>query len=92
MPLQRLYELYQIASTPWAWHAPLIERAQALGLIAFSTPFDGGCPDSVLPRRHSANAPRPALDRLRRWQSPWPSKQTGQNVGIWSEFVGIDVC
>ncbi len=31
MPLQRLYELYQIASTPWAWHAPLIERAQALG-------------------------------------------------------------
>lgn len=35
-----LYELYQIASTPWEWHAPLIERAQALGLIAFSTPFD----------------------------------------------------
>lgn len=35
-----LYELYQIASTPWEWHAPLIERAVALGLIAFSTPFD----------------------------------------------------
>jgi N-acetylneuraminate synthase len=35
-----LYELYQIASTPWEWHGPLIERAQALGLIAFSTPFD----------------------------------------------------
>lgn len=35
-----LYELYQIASTPWEWHAPLIARAEALGLIAFSTPFD----------------------------------------------------
>ena len=35
-----LHELYQIAHTPWDWHAPIIERAQALGLIAFSTPFD----------------------------------------------------
>ncbi len=35
-----LYELYQIARTPWEWHAPLFERAQALGLIPFSTPFD----------------------------------------------------
>lgn len=35
-----LYELYQIAHTPWEWHAPIIERAKALGLIAFSTPFD----------------------------------------------------
>ena len=35
-----LHELYQIAHTPWDWHAPLIERANQLGLIAFSTPFD----------------------------------------------------
>lgn len=35
-----LYELYQIACTPWEWHAPLFARAQALGLIPFSTPFD----------------------------------------------------
>mgnify|MGYP001067730593 FL=1 len=35
-----LHELYEIAHTPWDWHAPIIERAQELGLIAFSTPFD----------------------------------------------------
>ncbi|MEA1052756.1 N-acetylneuraminate synthase family protein [Lamprobacter modestohalophilus] len=35
-----LHELYQIAHTPWDWHAPILERAKELGIIAFSTPFD----------------------------------------------------
>jgi pseudaminic acid synthase len=35
-----LYDLYQLAHTPWEWHAPIMERAQELGLICFSTPFD----------------------------------------------------
>lgn len=35
-----LYQLYQKAYTPWEWHRPLFERARALGMIAFSTPFD----------------------------------------------------
>lgn len=35
-----LHELYQIAHTPWDWHEPILARAQELGLIAFSTPFD----------------------------------------------------
>ncbi|WP_242469755.1 N-acetylneuraminate synthase family protein [Rhabdochromatium marinum] len=35
-----MHELYEIAHTPWDWHAPIIERANQLGLIAFSTPFD----------------------------------------------------
>jgi sialic acid synthase SpsE len=35
-----LYALYQQAHTPWEWHAPIFERAKALGLLAFSTPFD----------------------------------------------------
>jgi pseudaminic acid synthase len=35
-----LHDLYQVAQTPWEWHAPIIERANALGMIAFSTPFD----------------------------------------------------
>lgn len=35
-----LYDLYREASTPWAWHKPLLDRARELGIIAFSTPFD----------------------------------------------------
>ena len=35
-----LYRLYGTACTPWEWHAPIFERARALGLIPFSTPFD----------------------------------------------------
>ncbi|MFY0593240.1 pseudaminic acid synthase [Roseivirga sp.] len=35
-----LHELYQIAYTPWKWHAPIFERAKEKGLIPFSTPFD----------------------------------------------------
>jgi pseudaminic acid synthase len=35
-----LYTLYQQANTPWEWHGPIFERARALGLIPFSTPFD----------------------------------------------------
>lgn len=37
---QSLYELYQRASTPWEWHQPIMKRANALGLLCFSTPFD----------------------------------------------------
>lgn len=35
-----LYDLYEEAHTPWAWHKPLMDRAKELGLICFSTPFD----------------------------------------------------
>jgi len=35
-----LYTLYQQAHTPWEWHKPIFDRAQELGMIAFSTPFD----------------------------------------------------
>lgn len=37
---RHLYELYEEAHTPWEWHKPLMERANELGLICFSTPFD----------------------------------------------------
>lgn len=35
-----LYQLYQQAMTPWQWHAIIFERAQQLGMLAFSSPFD----------------------------------------------------
>lgn len=35
-----LYELYQEAFTPWEWHKELMDYANELGLIFFSTPFD----------------------------------------------------
>lgn len=35
-----LYELYQKAHTPWEWHAPIMARAKAKGLLCFSSPFD----------------------------------------------------
>jgi pseudaminic acid synthase len=35
-----LYQLYGEAQTPWDWHPALFEHAAALGLPAFSSPFD----------------------------------------------------
>ena len=35
-----LYDLYSKAYTPWEWHKPIFDRAKALGLICFSSPFD----------------------------------------------------
>ncbi|MCC7410164.1 MAG: pseudaminic acid synthase [Gammaproteobacteria bacterium] len=40
-----LYRLYQEAHTPWDWHATIFARARALGMAAFSTPFDASAVD-----------------------------------------------
>ncbi|NBC05533.1 MAG: pseudaminic acid synthase [Bacteroidetes bacterium] len=37
---KNLYELYELAHTPWDWHEPIFEKARQLGLMPFSTPFD----------------------------------------------------
>jgi len=40
-----LHKLYQLAYTPWEWHAPIFKRASELGMLAFSTPFDESAVD-----------------------------------------------
>ena len=35
-----LHQLYEEAYTPWDWHKPIFDRANELGIIPFSTPFD----------------------------------------------------
>jgi pseudaminic acid synthase len=35
-----LHQLYQQAYTPWEWHEPIMKRAQELGIVCFSSPFD----------------------------------------------------
>jgi N-acetylneuraminate synthase len=35
-----LHDLYSAASTPYEWHAPIMQRARDLGMLCFSTPFD----------------------------------------------------
>jgi pseudaminic acid synthase len=40
-----LHELYKKAHTPWEWHKPIMQRANELGLICFSSPFDESAVD-----------------------------------------------
>lgn len=40
-----LHKLYQKAYTPWEWHKPIFDRANELGMLAFSTPFDESAVD-----------------------------------------------
>jgi pseudaminic acid synthase len=40
-----LHELYQLAHTPWEWHAPIMQRAKQRGLLCFSSPFDESAVD-----------------------------------------------
>ena len=40
-----LHKLYQLAYTPWEWHAAIQAEAEKEGLIFFSTPFDPSAVD-----------------------------------------------
>lgn len=45
---KNLHDLYKQAYTPWEWHAPIMERAAALGMACFSTPFDETAVDFLM--------------------------------------------
>lgn len=40
-----LFDLYQEAHMPWAWHAPLFDHARKVGITIFSSPFDATAVD-----------------------------------------------
>lgn len=40
-----LYDLYQEAHTPWAWHEAIFQRCRERGILCFSTPFDAKAVD-----------------------------------------------
>lgn len=40
-----LYDLYKLAYTPWEWHKPIMDKANELGMICFSSPFDATAVD-----------------------------------------------
>ena len=42
---ERLFDLYQKASTPIEWHEPIFNRAKEHGLVCFSSPFDENAVD-----------------------------------------------
>ena len=48
-----LYDLYQEAHTPWAWHERLFAEAASIGLEIFSSPFD----DTAIGLLESLGAP-----------------------------------
>lgn len=50
---QSMYNLYERAHTPWEWHASIMQRAQELGMICFSSPFD----ESAIDFLESLNVP-----------------------------------
>jgi pseudaminic acid synthase len=36
----KLYDLYKLAATPYAWHKAMFDHARTRGITVFSTPFD----------------------------------------------------
>ena len=45
---KNLFDLYNEAHTPWSWHKEIMKKANDLGLICFSSPFDESAVDFLM--------------------------------------------
>ena len=75
---KELHELYQLAYTPWEWHAPIFDRAKERGMVAFSSPFDASAVDFL----ESLNVPLYKIASFENTDHPLLKKvaQTGKPV------------
>ncbi|MCB9283034.1 MAG: pseudaminic acid synthase [Lewinellaceae bacterium] len=85
---KNLYELYQEAHTPWEWHKEIFGYANALGMIAFSSPFDETAVDFL----ESLNVPAYKVASFESTHHPLLKKiaQTGKPVIISSGASRLD--
>jgi len=90
-----LYDLYDEAHMPWEWHEPLFKRAEKLGLIAFSSPFD----DTAIDFLENLNVPAykvasfelldlPLIRKMARTQKPIIMSSGMANLEEISRAVG----
>jgi len=75
---QSLYELYQLAYTPWEWHKEIFDYAKSLGLLGFSSPFD----DTAVDFLEELNVPAYKVASFENTDHPLLKKiaQTGKPV------------
>lgn len=85
---ERLYTLYQKASTPYEWHKTIFDKCKELGIICFSTPFDSNAVDFL----EELNCPIYKIASFENGDFPLLKKvaQTGKPVIMSLGMIGLD--